>query len=113
MAAQGPLPMVRFRPNIVVAGAPAWADDGWHRIRIGDGVYRAVKGCARCTIPTTDHETAERFKEPTATLARLRRWDGAVWFGTNLVCETPRVTVRVGDLVEVLETRDPSDGPPR
>jgi uncharacterized protein len=113
MAEQGPLPMVRFRPNIVVAGAPAWADDGWHRIRIGAGVYRAVKGCARCTIPTTDHETAERFKEPTATLARVRRWDRQVWFGTNLVCDTPGVKIRVGDEVEVLEERDPSDGPPR
>lgn len=113
MADQGPLPMVRFRPNIVVAGADPWVDDGWATIRIADGVYRAVKGCARCTIPTTDHETAERLKEPTATMARTRRWDGAVWFGTNLVCDTPGVTIRVGDEVEVLETRDASDGPPR
>ncbi len=113
LADQGPLPMVRFRPNIVVGGAEPWADDGWAAIRIGEGVYRAVKGCARCAIPTTDHETAERFKEPTATMARMRRWDGQVWFGTNLVCDTPGVTVRVGDEVEVLETRDDSDGPPR
>ncbi len=113
MAGQGPLPMVRFRPNIVVSGAEPWADDGWARLRIGEATFRAVKGCARCTIPTTDHETAERFKEPTATLARIRRWDGAVWFGTNLVCDNPGVTIRVGDEVEVLETRDGSDGPPR
>jgi len=113
LADLGPLPMVRFRPNVVVSGAPAWADDGWATLRIGEGVYRAVKGCARCTIPTTHHETAERFHEPTATLARIRRWDGQVWFGTNLVCDTPGVTIRVGDEVEVLETRDPSDGPPR
>lgn len=113
MAAQGPLPMVRFRPNIVVAGADPWADDGWARIKVGAAVFRAVKGCPRCAIPTTDPETAERSKEPTATLARTRRWDGAVWFGTNLVCDTPGVTIRVGDEVEVLETRDPSDGPPR
>jgi uncharacterized protein YcbX len=113
MAGQGPLPMVRFRPNIVVVGAEPWADDGWSTIRIGAGTYRAVKGCARCTIPTTDHETAERFKEPTRTLAGMRRFDGAVWFGTNLVCDTPGVTIRVGDEVEVLETRDAADGPPR
>jgi uncharacterized protein YcbX len=103
MADQGPLPMVRFRPNVVVSGAPAWGEDGWHRLRIGDGVYRSVKGCARCTIPTTDELTAERGKEPTATLARFRRRDSAVWFGTNLVCDTPGVTIRVGDEVEVLE----------
>ena len=46
-------------------------------------------------------------------MARTRRWDGQVWFGTNLVCDTPGVKVRVGDEVEVLRTRDPSDGPPR
>ena len=113
MSEVGRLPMVRFRPNVVISGAPAWADDGWHRIRIGEGTYRAVKGCARCAIPTTDELTAQRLKEPTATLARLRRWDGAVWFGTNLVCDTPGVTIRVGDEVEVLETRDAADGPPR
>ena len=113
MADQGPLPMVRFRPNVVVSGAPAWAEDGWRRLRIGDGVYRSVKGCARCTIPTTDELTAERFKEPTATMARFRRWDGQVWFGTNLVCDTPGVTIRVGDEVEVLDEVDPADGPPR
>ncbi|GAB3261787.1 MOSC domain-containing protein [Nocardioides dilutus] len=108
MADQGPLPMVRFRPNVVVSGAPAWAEDGWRRLRIGDGIYRSVKGCARCTIPTTDAVTAERGKEPTATLARFRRWDGAVWFGTNLVCDTPGVTIRVGDEVEVLEEVQPA-----
>lgn len=113
MAAQGALPMVRFRPNVVVSGAAAWAEDGWRRLRIGDAVYRSVKGCARCSIPTTDETTAERLKEPTATLARFRRWDGAVWFGTNLVCETPGVTLRVGDEVEVLEETDPAAGPPR
>lgn len=110
---QGPLPMARFRPNLVVSGAPAWAEDGWRRLRIGAGVYRSVKGCPRCAIPTTDELSAERGKEPTATLARFRRWDGAVWFGTNLVCETPGVTIRVGDEVEVLDEVDPSDGPPR
>jgi uncharacterized protein YcbX len=113
MADQGPLPMVRFRPNVVVSGSPAWAEDGWRRLRIGDGLYRSVKGCARCTIPTTDELTAQRFKEPTATMARFRRWDGAVWFGTNLVCDTPGVRIRVGDQVEVLEEADPADGPPR
>jgi uncharacterized protein YcbX len=113
MADQGPLPMVRFRPNVVVSGAPAWAEDGWRRLRIGDAVYRSVKGCARCPIPTTDELTAQRLKEPTATMARFRRWDGKVWFGTNLVCDTPGASIRVGDEVEVLEETDPAAGPPR
>jgi uncharacterized protein YcbX len=72
-----------------------------------------VKGCARCAIPTTDEVTAVRYKEPTYTLARHRRWDGAVWFAMNVVPETPGATLRVGDEVEILESVDASDGPPR
>ena len=112
-ADEGPLPMVRFRPNLVVAGDRPWAEDGWRRLRVGDAVLRAVKGCARCSIPTTDHETGIRYKEPTFTLAQHRRWDGAVWFAMNLVPETPGAVLRVGDEVELLETVDHSDGPPR
>lgn len=112
-ADEGPLPMVRFRPNLVVAGESAWSEDGWRRLRVGEAVFRAVKGCARCAIPTTDEETAVRRKEPTYTLARLRRWDGAVWFAMNLVPETPGATLRVGDEVELLEVVPAPDGPPR
>lgn len=112
-ADEGPLPMVRFRPNLVVAGESAWSEDGWRRLRVGEAVFRAVKGCARCAIPTTDEETAVRRKEPTYTLARHRRWDGEVWFAMNLVPETPGATLRVGDEVELLEVVPAPDGPPR
>ncbi|WP_244931869.1 MOSC N-terminal beta barrel domain-containing protein [Nocardioides sp. W7] len=111
--AHPPLPMTRFRPNVVVAGAEAWAEDDWRRIRIGDAVFRAVKGCARCVITTVDPETGERGKEPIATLARIRRWDGATWFGVNLVPDNADVTIRVGDEVEVLESVQPGGGPIR
>jgi uncharacterized protein YcbX len=112
-ADEGPVPMVRFRPNVVVAGGPAWAEDGWRRVRIGEAVFRAVKGCDRCAIPTTDHETAVRHKEPTYTLAQHRRWDGKVWFGMNLVPETRRATLHVGDEVELLDRVPAPAGPPR
>ena len=105
--------MVRFRPNLVVSGGEAWAEDGWRRLRIGEAVFRAVKGCDRCVVAATDAETALRGKEPTATLARHRRWDGAVWFGMNLVPETPGAVLTVGDEVELLETVPAPDGPPR
>jgi MOSC domain-containing protein len=112
-ADEGPLPMVRFRPNLVVAGGLPWAEDGWRRIRVGAAEFRVVKGCDRCVIPTTDDETAVRRKEPTYTLALHRRWDGAVWFGMNAVPLTPGATLRVGDEVEVLDSRPTPDGPPR
>jgi uncharacterized protein YcbX len=112
-ADEGPLPMVRFRPNLVVAGGLPWAEDGWRRIRVGEAEFRVVKGCDRCAIPTTDDETAVRRKEPTYTLAQHRRWDGAVWFGMNLVPATPGATLHVGDEVEILDQKVTTNGPPR
>ncbi|GHJ59518.1 molybdenum cofactor biosysynthesis protein [Nocardioides sp. OK12] len=111
-----PLPMERFRPNVVVDGVTAWAEDDWRRVRIGGVDFRAVKGCARCVITTLDPDTAEGGKEPIASLARIRRWDGATWFGTNLVPDLPDgrpVTIREGDEVEVLEGVEPGAGPIR
>ncbi|MFT4263582.1 MAG: MOSC domain-containing protein [Nocardioides sp.] len=110
---EGPLPMNRFRPNVVVTGTAApFVEDSWRRIRIGEAVFRSPKGCDRCVMTTTDAATAARGKEPITTLARHRRYDGATWFGMNLIPDTPGVTLRVGDAVEVLEAED-SDGPPR
>jgi uncharacterized protein YcbX len=112
-ADQGPLDIVRFRANLVVRGAEPWAEDGWRRLRVGSAVFRAVKGCDRCAVATTDPVTAVRRHEPTATLAEFRRWDGAVWFGMNLVTDSPGTAINVGDEVEVLESVDAPDGPPR
>ncbi|GAB2445545.1 MOSC domain-containing protein [Nocardioides hungaricus] len=110
---RGPLPMARFRPNVVVSGTEAWAEDDWRRIRIGDAAFRAVGGCARCVLTTIDPDTAVREKEPIASLARIRRWDGATWFGINLVPDTYGLTIRVGDDLEVLEAVAPGSGPIR
>jgi uncharacterized protein YcbX len=109
---EGPLPMARFRPNVVVRGAAAWAEDGWRRVRIGAAVFRAVKGSDRCVMTLVDPDTAVKGKEPIATLARHRRWDGKTWFAMNLIPDTPGATITVGDDVEVLESVE-SDGPPR
>ncbi|HEU5006464.1 MAG TPA: MOSC N-terminal beta barrel domain-containing protein [Jatrophihabitantaceae bacterium] len=109
---QGPLPMRRFRPSVVVAGAPAWDEDHWRRLRIGDATFRAVKGCDRCVITTTDPDTAQLGKEPLASLAKHRRWDSRAWFAMNLVPDTPGATIALGDEVEILQ-REESDGPPR
>lgn len=112
-AHEWPLPMVRFRPNLVVDGRRPFAEDGWRRIRVGSAEFRVVKGCDRCVVTTTDAETAARGKEPIATLARYRRFDGTTWFGMNLVPDTPGAIIRAGDPVEVLEEVDAADGPPR
>jgi uncharacterized protein YcbX len=108
-----PLPMRRFRPNVVVDGGLPWAEDGWRRVRIGEAVFRAVKGCDRCVLTTIDPETAQKGKEPIRTLARYRRWDGKTWFGMNLIPDVPYGAIEVGAPVEILDSVADPDGPPR
>ncbi|MFP2909674.1 MOSC domain-containing protein [Pyxidicoccus sp. 3LFB2] len=99
-----PVPMSRFRPNLVVGGCEAFAEDGWKRLRIGTVELAVVKPCARCVFTTVDPETAQKDpqQEPLRTLAKFRRMDGNVMFGQNVVVRRPG-TVRVGDSVEVLD----------
>lgn len=112
-ADEGPVPMRRFRPNLVLSGATAWEEDGWRRLRIGAALFRVVKGCDRCVMTVTDPDTGRRGKEPLRTLARHRRFDGLTWFGMNLVPDTPGAVVTVGDEAEVLASEPAPDGPPR
>lgn len=102
-AAEGPVPMARFRPNLVVAGAVPWAEDGWRVLRIGAAWFRAAKACDRCVFTTIDPDTASSGREPLMTLARHRRWDGKAWFAVNLIPDSPGATLRIGDRVEVTE----------
>ncbi|MFH0518077.1 MOSC domain-containing protein [Streptomyces sp. M41] len=100
-AEEGPLPMNRFRPNVVVSGTAAWAEDDWSRIAIGEVAFRIPKTCGRCVVTTTDQGTAERGREPLYTLGRHRRLGGKLVFGQNLV-PLSRGTIRVGDPVTIL-----------
>ncbi|MFH8838022.1 MOSC domain-containing protein [Streptomyces sp. NPDC017868] len=101
-ADEGPLPMNRFRPNLVIEGTAPWAEDGWKRLAVGEVTFRVARPCGRCVLTTTDQLTAERGKEPLRTLARHRKSDGRVIFGQNLVPEHTG-TVRVGDPVKILD----------
>jgi uncharacterized protein YcbX len=104
-AFEGPVPMRRFRPSVVVSGAPAWAEDAWRRLRIGPVTFRAVKGCDRCVLTTVDPDTAAKGHEPLFALARHRRRDNKVWFGVNLIPDNPPpdAIIRPGDAVEILD----------
>jgi uncharacterized protein len=93
-----PLPMNRFRPNLVVAGGEPYAEDGWRKFEIGGMPLQVVKPCFRCAITTTDQFTTERGREPLRTLATFRKLNGEVMFGQNVVHETTG-RLRVGDTV--------------
>jgi uncharacterized protein len=106
-----PVPMARFRANIIVDGADAWADDSWQLIKIGSVTLALVKPCDRCLVTLTDQTTgARRGPEPLATLAKFRRSavDGinGVLFGANAVPQVPG-QIRIGDSVSILKTRTP------
>ncbi|MCT9088651.1 MOSC domain-containing protein [Streptomyces sp. ASQP_92] len=98
---EGPLPMNRFRPNVVLDGTEPWAEDTWSRVSIGEVSFRVVKPCGRCVITTTDQATAERGKEPLRTLARHRRIGSALAFGVLVIPENTG-TLHVGDAMKVL-----------
>jgi uncharacterized protein len=88
--------MNRFRPNIVVRGAPAWAEDSWTTLSTGDVMFQSVKPCARCQVTTIDQETGVRGKDPLATLTTFRARANKVYFGWNLFV-TGNGEVHVGD----------------
>jgi uncharacterized protein YcbX len=101
-ALAAPLPMDRFRPNIVVDGAAAYAEDGWRRLRVGEALLSPVHPCGRCEVTTIDQEFgAVLGDEPLRTLSRLRMQDGEAVFGVRYSVERPGC-VRVGDPVEAL-----------
>ncbi len=95
--------MRRFRPNLVISGCEAYAEDGWQRLRIGTVEFAAVKPCTRCVLTTVDPDTSEKHpaQEPLRTLGSYRRSERGIAFGMNLI---PRGTgvLHVGDSVEIL-----------
>lgn len=93
-----PLPMNRFRPNLVIGGGGAYAEDTWNGCRIGEVDLLVTKPCARCKIPTIDQETGEAGKEPLRTLALYRRVGDGVTFGVNLSHQNAG-TLHIGDAV--------------
>jgi uncharacterized protein len=107
-----PVPMNRFRPNVVVEGAAAWAEDRWRRIRIGAVTFRVVKPCGRCQVTTIDQATAQRGRQPLHMLGRRRRLGQQLVFGHNMIPDGSG-TIRVGDQIHVLEYSGGSLCPPK
>jgi uncharacterized protein YcbX len=81
----------------VVEGCPAFAEDGWRRIGIGQAVFRYAGLCPRCSVTTVDQQSGVRVsEEPLRTLFTYRNTDDGLVFGVNLIPETIG-TVAVGD----------------
>ncbi len=105
----------RFRPNFVIAGSAAHAEDHWLRLRVGEVELELVKPAGRCVLVNVDPQSGvpDPGGQPLRTLARYRRVTegaypdkpGRVYLGVvGSVTRPGRVSV--GDEVEVLETRE-------
>jgi uncharacterized protein YcbX/ferredoxin-NADP reductase len=111
LAARVPFPtsMDRFRPNLVVADAMAYAEDSWSTIRIGGVTFDLIAPCDRCNMVLLDPDDPEKpaRAEPLSTLAQYRRdAKGLTYLGQLLV---PRTLgrINIGDPIEVLARKDP------
>jgi uncharacterized protein YcbX len=93
-----PVPMNRFRPNLVVDGCAPFAEDHWRGLRIGAAAFTVAKPCARCVVPAIDQASGERDPHINRVLAGYRRFDGQILFGQNLLHSHP-ANIAVGDPV--------------
>ncbi len=89
---QVPVSMIRFRPNLVVRGADAYAEDSWKDITIGSTNFKGVKPCGRCVLTTIDPSTGQAGTEPLKTLATYRKQNNKVLFGMNLLAQPGRIS---------------------
>lgn len=98
-----PVPMNRFRPNLVFSGAAPYQEDAWSDLLIGGVPFRGIKPCGRCILTTTDQNTGIRHKggDPLKTLATYRTQGNKVLFGMNLITLGSGI-IKVGDELTVL-----------
>jgi uncharacterized protein len=98
-----PIPINRFRPNIVFSGGMPHIEDAWRSIQIGDAIFEITKPCERCGIPAINQENGEVGIEPVPTLAKYRRFDNKVLFGQYLKwLGGEGAAISIGDHLQIL-----------
>jgi hypothetical protein len=95
-----PLPLDRFRPNLLLEGCEPYAEDSLGSFNLGRAMLRAVKPCTRCVVTTTDQRTAARDGEEPLRTLKTYRWNAklrGVTFGQNVIVESPgEVMLEIG-----------------
>ena len=82
-----PVPMDRFRPNLVIDGGAPYEEESHPAVTIGTIRMTMPKRCDRCVVTTVNQSTAEVGKEPLRTLATYRKHQNEVYFAMNAVPE--------------------------
>lgn len=95
-----PVPMNRFRPNLVFTGGAPYCEDTFDTFSVGDVTFTAVKPCERCVLITIDQALATKGKEPLTTLSTYRTRKNKIMFGQNLLHQGTGI-IKVGDKIEV------------
>jgi len=86
-AGREPLPMNRFRPNIVLGGVGPYEEDYMLSLTAPGLALRPVKPCPRCPVPSIEQSTGVPGPDPLDILAQYRSDErtGGVIFGQNLI----------------------------
>ena len=97
---ESPLPIYRFRPNIIFSGGTPYEEDNWRKFSIGNISFEGIGPCIRCVFTTIDQQTGKMGKEPLKTLSTYRNVGKGVVFGLHATVLSTG-TIRVGDQISV------------
>ncbi len=95
-----PIPMNRFRANIIGDGKTAFEEDKWESVKIGGTTFETVEICGRCKLINVNHLTGETSKEPLETLSTYRKMNREIKFGMRMNCkmqEGKSPIIKLGD----------------
>lgn len=100
-----PVEMRRFRPNVVIEGGEAWAEDHWSALELDGCRLTMAKPCSRCVLTTVDPDRGikDPATQPLRTLSTFRRTDDGVIFGMNAIHDSLG-RIRIGDAVTASNT---------
>lgn len=99
-----PLPMDRFRPNIVFTGGQPFDEDNMEQMLINNISMYGVKLSSRCVLTTINQTNGQKGKEPLKTLAGYRQKNNKIYFGQNLLYKQVGI-VNVGDAIKIIKTK--------
>ncbi len=99
-----PIPMNRFRANIIYTGQEAYEEDVWTSVKINNTTFKTVEICGRCKLINVNHLTAESTKEPLETLSTYRKMEREIKFGMRMSCEVEgdeMPIISIGDEINI------------
>ena len=99
----------RFRPNMIVSGTTAFAEDHWQDLSINNIDFKAVKPCSRCIMPSINQQTGVQDQvKMLSTLNKYRKFDKKIKFGQNLIFKDANLidkqTIACGDEIKLENT---------